>query len=423
MSPKQEIQSLVNGLRHYPSRTVQVFKSTHLPRILRKHIQETDTDHGRKEFTTEMWIKSLFLMQIQQFHEVRPFVRQFEQNHLWQLICGMPGNVPDQSQYSRRIPDKRLQEVLVRTFQTYQQLIPLSQKKMPFTPSLAQLELLQHGFYPFRMDCTGFQLSPARYPYASWGYVATEKRTLPSGRLHVIQEGIHGLITNYGPSGGHEHESPVAEVLLNETQEINAWLRENSVQEQLRPFISFDRGYWKADRFRELDQRGWGWSIPWKKRTLIGVQLEILEFPTSEEEPLEVLVWASNSDQPWRRIIGNLDPTTDQVWDVLTNDWFLRATTILQLQKERWEIETLIQWIKQHTTIKRPLGNSWMNFVTHCLLVTLLQIILVYYLLLIGVSRWQNHLTLLIENLRYSDSEAWPEYYILADKRFLMVGE
>ena len=335
----------------------------------------------------------------------------------------MPGNVPDQSQYSRRIPDPHLQEVLVRTFQTYQHLILLSRNKMPFTPSLAQLELLQHGLYPFRMDCTGFQLSPARYPYASWGYVATEKKALPSGRLHVVQEGIHGLIANYGPSGGHEHESPVAEVFLNETQEINTWLRENSVQEQLRPFISFDRGYWKADRFRELDQRGGGWSIPWKKRTLIRVQLEILEFPTSETEPLEVLVWASDSKQSWRRIIGNLDPTVKQVWDVLTNDWSLRATTILQLQKERWEIETLFQWIKQHTTIKRPLGNSWMSFVTHCLLVTLLQIVLVFYLLLIGFSRWQNHLTLLLENLHYSDSEPWPEYYLLADKGFSMVGE
>jgi len=273
------------------------------------------------------------------------------------------------------------------------------------------------------MDCTAFKLSPTRYPYATWGYVATEKISLPSGRLHVIQEGIHGFIANYGPSGGHEHESPIAEVLLNETKEINTWLRENSIQEQLRPFVTFDRAYWKADRFRELDQRGWGWSIPWKKRTLIRVQLEMLEFPVSETEPLEVLVWASDSDQPWRRIIGKPDPTVDQVWDVLTNDWFLRATTILQLQKERWEMETLFQWIKQHTTIKRPLGNSWMSFVTHCLLVTLLHIMLVYYLLLIGFSRWQTHLTLLLENLQYSDSEPWPEYYLLGEKGLPMVGE
>ncbi|PWI46686.1 hypothetical protein CEE45_15615 [Candidatus Heimdallarchaeota archaeon B3_Heim] len=91
---------------------------------------------------------------------------------------------------------------------------------------------------------------------------------------------------------------------------------------------------------------------------------------------------------------------------------------MLQLQKERWEIETLFQWIKQHTTIKRPLGKSWMSFVTHCLLVTLLQIILFYYLLLLGFTRWQDHLTSLLENLRYSDLEPWPNSYLIAERLF-----
>ena len=186
MLTKQEIHSLKNELRHYPSRTVQVLKTTHLTRILTKHIQETDADQYRKEFTTEQWLKSLFLMQIQKFHEVRPFVRQFEQNHLWQTICGFRGNVPTQGQYSRKIPDQRIQEVLVRTFQTYQQLIPLSRKKFPFMPSPAQLNLLQHGYYPFRMDCTSLKISPDRYLYATWGYVASEKRALPSARLHIV---------------------------------------------------------------------------------------------------------------------------------------------------------------------------------------------------------------------------------------------
>ena len=180
----------------------------------------------------------------------------------------------------------------------------------------------------------------------------------------------------------------------------------------------FDRGYWKEKRFHELDRRGWGWSIPWKKRTLIGVQLEILKFPTSKEEPLEVLIWPSGNTHPWRRVIGIPDPITGKIWDVLTGNLELKPLTILQLQTERWKIETLIQWLKQNTTIKRPLGTTWMSFVTHCLLVTLLQIILVFYLLLLGFPRWQDHLTLLLENLRYSDMESWPAYYFIGEKDF-----
>ena len=61
MLAKQEIHSLENGLRHYPSRTLDVFKTTHLSRILKKQIQETDADHYRKEFTTEQWKKVYFL--------------------------------------------------------------------------------------------------------------------------------------------------------------------------------------------------------------------------------------------------------------------------------------------------------------------------------------------------------------------------
>lgn len=416
MIANQEIHSLENGLRHYPSRTVQVFKTTHLTRILRKHIHETDADKNRKEFSCEQWIKGLFLMQIQKFEAVRPFVRQLEQNRSWQAICGYQGNVPTQGQYSRKVPDKRIQEVLIRMFQTYQHLIPMTHKKLPATPSNAQFTLLQHGYYPFRMDCTSMKLSPDRYPYATCGYVASEKRSLPSARIHTVQEGIHGFITNYGPSGGSEHESPVAEVLLNEIEEINSWLTTNSITDHPRPFITFDRGYWKADRFRKLDTRGWGWSIPWKKRTLIGVQIEILDFPQKEGTPIEIQVWGSNTEKPWRRIIGKLDSSTDTYWDVLTNDLSLSPLIVLQLQKERWGIETLFQWIKQHTTIKQPLGQSWMSFVTHCLLVTLLYIILFYYLLLLGFTRWQDQLTLLLENLRHSDLEPWPDSYLIAER-------
>jgi len=94
MSAKQETQSLENELRHYPSRTLDVFKTTHLTRILRKHINETDVDQWRKEFTSEEWILSLFVMQIQKFHHVRDFLEQLEQNNHWQLICGFQGNVP-----------------------------------------------------------------------------------------------------------------------------------------------------------------------------------------------------------------------------------------------------------------------------------------------------------------------------------------
>ncbi|MHA1228726.1 MAG: hypothetical protein ACTSPV_18525 [Candidatus Hodarchaeales archaeon] len=57
-----------------------------------------------------------------------------------------------------------------------------------------------------------------------------------------------------------------------------------------------------------------------------------------------------------------------------------------------------------------------MCFVTHCLLITLLHIILLYYLLLLGLPRWQNYLTLLLENLRYSDLDPRPDSFVIAER-------
>ena len=119
-------------------------------------------------------------------------------------------------------------------------------------PSFAKLNLLQHGYYPFWMDCTSLKISPDRYLYATCGYVASEKKALPSARLHIVQDGIHGIISNYGPSGGHEHESPVADVLLNETEEISSWTSSNSFTDKPCPFVVFHRGYWKENRFHDV---------------------------------------------------------------------------------------------------------------------------------------------------------------------------
>lgn len=112
-------------------------------------------------------------------------------------------------------------------------------------------------------------------------------------------------------------------------------------------------------------------------------------------------------DCPWRRIIGKINANDDHVWDVLTNDCTLKATTILALQKDRWDIEELFKWFKQQTAFKQPLGTFWESFVVHCLLLMILQVVLVYFLLLLGLSRWQDFLTRLLRDLRHSDVEEW----------------
>ena len=414
MQLNKQMQKLASQLRQSQSRTRQVFNTTHLTRILRKHIQESDTDRWRKEFTTEQWLKSLLLMQIQKISRIRLFVRQLTKNPHWQGVCGFTGNVPTQGQYSHRIPDLRFHEVMIQTFQTYQKLISLKRQQLPFTFSPAQLDVLTHRYQPFWVDCTSFPISPKRYVYARKGYVATKKKALPSMRIHAVMEGFQGVLVNYGPTPGDEHESPVANQLLAETDEIEAWLSHGLLGEKLRPLVVFDRAYWKEKRFQELDQRGWTWVIPWKKHTLVRSQFEILDFPPFHNEPLELLVWPQNSYYPWRRIIGKYSVSSEQIWDLLTGDLTLKPSTIIALGKERWAIEQLFAWIKQQTPLNQPLGQSWMSFVAHCLLVALLRVVLVYFLLLLGIPRWQRFIAKLLEDLRYSDQTSWSEDLLFA---------
>lgn len=58
------------------------------------------------------------------------------------------------------------------------------------------------------------------------------------------------------------------------------------------------------------------------------------------------------------RIISYQDPDTGKGYDFLTNAMDLKATTIADLYKERWQIEQFFRWIKQNLKIKTFLGTS-----------------------------------------------------------------
>ncbi len=85
MTNSKQLKRVVDQLHKSTSRTRGVFKTTDLSRIFTKHIRETDADKHRKEFTTQQWLYTLLSSQIHGFSEIRPFVRQLEQNKDWQL--------------------------------------------------------------------------------------------------------------------------------------------------------------------------------------------------------------------------------------------------------------------------------------------------------------------------------------------------
>ena len=58
------------------------------------------------------------------------------------------------------------------------------------------------------------------------------------------------------------------------------------------------------------------------------------------------------------RLVTVVDPETGEHITFMTNNFALNATTIAELYKSRWQIETFFKWIKQNLKIKSFLGTS-----------------------------------------------------------------
>jgi len=58
------------------------------------------------------------------------------------------------------------------------------------------------------------------------------------------------------------------------------------------------------------------------------------------------------------RRIKYVDETMKQTYVFLTNNFTLKATTITELYKNRWQVELFFKWLKQHLRIKTFWGRS-----------------------------------------------------------------
>ena len=81
---------------------------------------------------------------------------------------------------------------------------------------------------------------------------------------------------------------------------------------------------------------------------------------------------------PLRRI-GYRDPESGKHYVFLTNIFHLSAKTIVDIYKERWQIELFFKWIKHNLKIKSFLGNS-KNAVRTQIYVALCMYLLLAYL-------------------------------------------
>lgn len=185
-----------------------------------------------------------------------------------------------------------------------------------------------------------------------------------------------------------------------------------------------DRAYVDFNWMNELNAQGVFFVIRGKEN----IKLELTErtlSPTDENNPHLQYDWEGHLDLPKSKAKYPMKLRMVQIWDpeqeiyleLLTNNFSWTATTISELYKHRWSIESFFKEIKTHLKIKSFIGTS-MNAVLAQIWTALITILLLKTLQREAKYKW--HLSNLVSFIRLNlfvkiDLKKWLDKPFLDD--------
>jgi putative transposase len=153
--------------------------------------------------------------------------------------------------------------------------------------------------------------------------------------------------------------------------------------------VTFDRGYWKLEYFKELNERGCFFVTRLAKRTLFRVT-KSREVDRTQGLICDQDVYASGRygkkkyGGKLRRIVYK-DCATKKNFIFITNRFDLEAKDICDIYQARWRIEIFFKTLKQNLQVKKFLGLSE-HAVKAQILVALTSYLLISYIKLVHRS-------------------------------------
>ena len=384
-----------------------LFNVTQFDRLLQKQLSTDESDKiGLEKFSREM-IKAYMAALLLQPRSQRDFLDNLGIGSVWRGVCGFANDLPVQSTFSRYWNNPAYHDPTDKLFLGVQELVKHKNIHSMHELPPEVMKVISAGYLPVAVDATFLVLSPKRFDYATKGYAAMEKTSEFGAKINLTIDCILHMPLNYIPTTGNVHETKSIDVLIDELlKRGHPWLV-TSYKRQLRMFLILDRGYWDKHRFLWWAEHGVGFVCPRKRKTLTGAPIEFLEFPPLPGQSVEGLVWIDTDKDPLRWIVGRSHSTKHRYWDLITSDFKLKAKDIISAYAARWPIEEVFKWLKQYTNLKKPLTASWDGFVFHCYMVFILIMLLMFFVALLGLPRWQENLTELWGQLRYSSDEPW----------------
>lgn len=173
--------------------------------------------------------------------------------------------------------------------------------------------------------------------------------------------------------------------------------------------VALDRAYINYEKFEELTDRGVVYVTKMKKNLKYEVLLDFMEMtPDGKMEYREqVVVFRKGAINHIARLITYVDikkGKQPKLVTLLTNDFDMRAETIVAIYRRRWQIESLFKQIKQNFPLRYFYGESanaikiqiWVTLIANLLLsllqsslsrpwsfsglATMVRIVMMYYL-------------------------------------------
>lgn len=120
--------------------------------------------------------------------------------------------------------------------------------------------------------------------------------------------------------------------------------------------LCFDRGYADYEWWESLDEQGIYFVTRLKNNAdydQIRRRAGRRGANIDDDETIQL-----KGMEKWFRLVHYTDPETNIEYRFITNAEHLKAQTIADIYKERWQIELFFKWIKQNLKIKTFLGTS-----------------------------------------------------------------
>lgn len=189
---------------------------------------------------------------------------------------------------------------------------------------------------------------------------------------------FHDILKNAGrnPMNGKRKGGVKAHTMIQAEEDVPCFVKLTAAAAHDTPFMKqvqlpagsiavFDKGYWDYSQFLKWSKQQVWFVTRLRKNAVYKILKD--HFVSKEESILGV-----NADQDiylghhshenitrlHARLVHFTDPVSGKTFHFLTNNLQMKASTIADIYKRRWQIETLFKRIKQNYPLKYFLGDN-----------------------------------------------------------------